>query len=358
MQQYNNQQKTIETLFSPCPIGGKTAPNRFVAQAMEGNDGLPGGKISPRAMERYKKLAEGGWGIVVVEALSVTPDSLARKNGMVLNRENLDGFKELVSEFKKINKEALILFQITHSGSRTGSFSRRVRICPDEVDGVGGEFLTSDEIEQIRQAFVESVLLAEEAGADGVDFKLCHGYFGGEMLRPSNSRNDEWGGSFENRTRFLRKSIPEIKNRLKSEDFILGSRISFFEGVRGGCGTADSDEIIEEFSEMSSLIRLMDELGIDYVNVSAGIPGITSEITRPGKQAKRFYLNHFRYAKTAGEQTSNLRVIGSAYTILADEAPAAAAENIRKGYTDFVGFGRRISADPLYPKKLKSRRKN
>lgn len=338
-------------LFSPYKIGNKTAPNRLVSQAMEGNDGGPGGSVSRRALDRYKKLAEGKWGVVIVEALSVTSRSLARKNGMVLNRENLDGFAKLVQEFRKINSEGLILFQISHSGYKSGPFSRRTTISPGVSDA---EYLTTEEIEAVKNDFVHSVLLAEEAGADGCDFKMCHGYFGAEMLRPSNRRDDKWGGSFENRTRFLREGIGEIKKRLKSDDFILGSRLSIYEGIRGGCGTTGPNEILEDLNEMDRVVTLMGELGMNYVNVSAGIPGATSELTRPTKPSKYLYLHLARYAGHVKKLNTPLAVIGSGYTILSEEASNFAEENVGKGHVDFAGFGRMSFSDPLYPSKAKS----
>jgi 2,4-dienoyl-CoA reductase-like NADH-dependent reductase (Old Yellow Enzyme family) len=336
-------------LLSPRTIGKKKASNCLVSQAMEGNDAEKDGSPSQRGLNRYKKLAEGKWGIVIVEALSVTDESLARRNGMVLNRKNLPGFKTLVTEYKKINPDGLILFQISHSGYKSGTFTRRTSLCPGVKDA---DYLTTEEIEEIKQTFIGAARLAEEAGADGCDFKMCHGYFGAEMLRPANTRNDKWGGSLENRTNFLREGVEGIRAVVDNKDFILGSRLSLYEGIRGGCGSSGPDEIIEDLSEMDEVIKLMDSLGMDYVNVSAGIPGVTSEITRPTKPSKYFYLNLARYADHVKKLKTSLTVIGSGYTILAEEAAAFADENIQKNHTDFAGFGRMSFSDPLFPLKL------
>lgn len=342
------------TIFDEGYIGKKKTDNRLVAQAMEANDGENGG-VSQRAIERYEKLAEGEWGVIVVEALSISETSLARKNGMIINRKNLDGFKRLVEACRKKNEKAIILFQITHSGRKSGDFSECVSIVPNSPKG---RVLTTDEIEEIKNRFIEGVLLAEEAGADGIDYKMCHGYFGAEMLRPENTRDDKWGGSMENRLRFLREGVEGIKSSLKSDDFILGSRLSMYEAIRGGCGTNDKDEVIEELSEMDEVVKEMNRLNMDYVNVSAGIPGYTSEITRPTKPSKYIYLHHFRYARRVRELlnkiSSPMKAIGSAYTILAENMSEYANENLSKGYVDFVGLGRQTFADPLTPKKLKN----
>jgi 2,4-dienoyl-CoA reductase-like NADH-dependent reductase (Old Yellow Enzyme family) len=339
-----------ETLYSPLKIGNKSAANRFVVQAMEGNDGAEGGAVSDRTLDRYVKLAKGKWGAVVVEAISVDPRSRARVNGLVLNKKNLDSFKRLVDSYKKENPDGVLLFQLTHSGRKSGPFSRQVALY-EEGRG-NAHLLNEQEVEDIRQMMIEASHLSKEVGADGIDFKMCHGYFGAEMLRPANVREDKWGGSFENRTRFLLSSLRELKSSIGQDGFILGSRISMFEGVRGGCGTAKADSLIEDLTEMKQVISLMAAEGADYLNVSAGIPGVTSEVTRPTNPSKYFYLHHFRYCKEAREFAGDMKIIGSAYSILREESLDYAEENLNKGFVDMIGFGRQSFADPLFPAKV------
>ena len=348
----------MSILFEPLKIRNKIMPNRFFAQAMEGNDGENSGQPSRRTISRYVELAGGDWGAVQIEATSITESSLARINGMIINKKNLDSMKGLVESFRKRNDRACLFLQITHSGERSGPFSEIVTLTPGNKDM---RCVSGDEIEKIKDRFVRGALLAEEAGVDGIDFKMSHGYFGGEMLRPSNTREDKWGGSFENRTRFLRETIGEIKTSLRSRDFILGSRISMFEGIRGGCGTAGADEIVEDISEMLDVIRVLDELGMDFVNVSAGIPALTGAITRPTETSKYLVLHHLRYTKAVKELIKNekrsLKVIGSAYSTYREDAPVIMEEMLSKDYVDACGLGRQIFADPLTPKKIANREK-
>lgn len=347
-------EKNVNILLSPCKIKHSQATNRFVSQPMESNDADTGGKASDQTVARYEQLAQGQWGIIIVEAISISRTSMGRKNGLIINEDNLNSFKRLVGEVKETNPDPLILFQITHSGSNSGNFSEKVGVCPEAGSKI--RRLKTAEIEEIKNAFVKGALLAEEAGADGVDFKMCHGYFGSEILRPSNVRKDKWGGSFENRTRFMRESIHEIKSQVQTEGFLIGARISMYEAIKGGCGTGGPEETGEKLSEMKKLVKFMHELEMDYVNVSAGIPGVTSEVTRPVKKIEEFCNNHFRYTKTAKDVLNNLnskmKVIGSAYSVLKEKSFSHAEENIQKGYADFVGFGRQSFADPLFPKKF------
>jgi 2,4-dienoyl-CoA reductase-like NADH-dependent reductase (Old Yellow Enzyme family) len=342
----------MDLLFSPMKIGSRMAPNRFVSQPMEGNDGENGGAVSQRTLDRYLQFAKGKWGMTFVEAVSVGSDALARKNGLVISRRNLDSLKRLVDGYRAINKDGLLLFQISHAGRKAGPFSKRMGMYPAGEEDV--HILTDQEVEQIREKLVDCIGLAREAGADGVDLKLCHGYLGAEMLRPANQRTDRWGGSFENRTRFYFSAIEELKRLHGDSGFILGSRISMYEGIRGGCGTVDPDSVLEDLSEMKQIIAGMAERGLDYLNVSAGIPGLTSDITRPTNQSRWFYLDHFRYCRDARAVAGEMSIIGSAYSVLKDESFSYGAENIRKGLVDFIGFGRQSFADPLLPEKMRT----
>ncbi len=344
--------ESYDALFVPCTIGSRTAPNRLVAQPMEGGDGIDGGGVSELTLKRYSKMAGGHWGIVFVEAVSITDRSLAHRNGLVINRKNLDGYKSLIGAFKKIHPDGLIIIQLTHSGIRSGPFSRVTSVGP--VDRNGIHYLSTAEIERIRQDFIDKTLITAETGADGVDFKLCHGYLTTELLRPANVRNDCWGGSFDHRIRFFKQSIQEIRDRLKRHDFLLGSRVSMYEGIRGGCGTSGPEDIVEDLTETKQIIRLMQKLGMDFVNVSAGLPGATTEMFTPTKLSKSLFLNHFRYAKTVKEMKTSLKVIGSAYSVLNKTGADYAVDNIQKGFVDFAGFGRQSSADPAYPRKLQA----
>lgn len=343
-------------LFESGKIGNRLTQNRFVAQPMEGNDAINGGKVSDLTIKKYKNLALGGWGTIIAEAISVTPKSLARKNALIMSSENLDSFKQLVYEVKQANPDTILLFQITHSGRNSNpAFSEKTTVCPGSNEG---RLLSTDEIQEIKDLFVSASLLAEEAGADGVDFKCCHGYFGGEIIRPENTRTDHWGGSWENRTRFFREGISELQALKKNPNFIVGSRFSMYEGWRGGCGTTSADSIMEDLSEMKLYIELMEKLGVDYANVSAGIPGRTSEITRPVKGSELMYLNHLRYTRFAKEVLnsihSEVKVISSAYSVLKNEAFPIANEMLTKNHADYIGWGRQILADPYTPNKLKS----
>ncbi|MBN1532787.1 MAG: hypothetical protein JXA20_09005 [Spirochaetes bacterium] len=334
-------------LYTPYDLRGRTCRNRLAAQAMELNSADTGGRAGEAVRERYRQLACGGWGLVFTEAVAVSGDALARQSGLMLTRDTLESFKGLVASFREINPSAPLIVQLNHPGRNNCDPLKRIKIVRDDLDDV--PVATVTQIEAVRGDFLEAAALAHQAGADGVDIKACHGYLGAEFLRPSNTREDGFGGNSEGRARFLATIIAELKSRFPG--MIVGSRISLFEGIRGGCGTPAGDEIVEDLEDMIGMLRLLAAAGADFFNVSAGIPVMTPMLTRPEARSSLLLLDHFRYAKTVKAAFPGVAVIGSAYSAGRRDATALAEENIGRGYADLAGFGRQSLADPFFPQK-------
>jgi len=353
----------METLKSPIQIGNRVAPNRIVNQPMECNDADELGRPTGLTFERYRRLAEGGAGIIIIEALTISQERRARKNQFGIYPETADSLERLIREMRAIHSQSLILMQITHSGRQSGAgFSRVVSAYPTEEAKV--HVLSEKEIEKIEDDFARAAALAEQVGADGIDFKQCHGYFGTEILRPANIRPDRFGGSFENRTRFLKETVAKIKGVVRRDSFILGARFSIYEGIPGGFGTPGPGEVVEDLTEPLEFARLSEKLGLHYINVSAGIPAITPEIVRPTKLYPEGVYRHFGWAR-AVKQAVSIPVIGSGYSYLRDgkndlKEPDPvkksflywAEKNIGQGNCDLVGIGRQSLADPLFAQKI------
>ena len=354
-----------EILSSPIKVGNKTAPNRIVNQPMECNDGDASGNPTELTLRRYRNLAEGGAGIIVIESLTLTYESRSRKNQLKISEENAKGLERLIKEMKEVNGKSLVLFQINHSGRISGAaFSKVVSLYPAGDPSI--HLLTEEEIEEIGEQFVKASVIAKQVGADGIDFKHCHGYLCGEMLRPANIRQDRFGGSFENRTRLFKETTGKIKQAVGGDNFLIGVRYSFYEGIPGGFGTSGFEEVVEDFFEPLRFAKLVEELGMNYINVSAGIPAITPEIVRPTRNYPEGVYRHFGWAM-AVKHLVKIPVIGSGYSYLRDGKndlkepdPSKksflyyAEKNLKDGYVDLVGIGRQSLADPLFAKKILS----
>jgi len=336
-----------------------------VNQPMECNDGDASGNPTDLTFKRYRRLAEGGAGIIIIESLTITYESRSRKNQLKISEETAPGLERLVKEMREINDTSLILFQVNHSGRISAAeFSKTVSICPTGDPNI--HLLTEEEIEEIGEMFVKAAVISRQVGADGIDFKHCHGYFCGEMLRPANIRDDQFGGAFENRTRFFQESTEKIRKSVGDDSFLMGTRYSVYEGIPGGFGTSGPQEVVEDLYEPMTFARMMEEVGMDYINVSAGIPAITPEIVRPTKSYPEGVYRHFGWAEMV-KALVKIPVIGSGYSYLRDgkndlKEPDPlkksfiywAEKNLGDGNVDLVGIGRQSLADPLFAKKVLS----
>lgn len=348
-------------IASPIPIGKKTAPNRIVFQPMECNDADSSGDPSDLTIKRYRRFAEGGAGIIFSESLTLTTESRARKSQLAITEQNAEGLARLIKEMREVNQDSLILFQLNQSGRLSeAAFSKVISVYPTGDPDI--HVLTEEEIEEIGSNFVKAAVVAKQVGADGIDFKHCHGYVCTEMIQPANTRNDRYGGSFENRTRFFRETAQKMKTALNDDSFLLGVRFNFYDGVTGGFGTAGPEEVVEDFTEPLAFAKMMEDMGMHYINVSAGIAG--SELTQPSKKYPEGVYRLFGWAQAVKKAVS-IPVIGSGYTYLRDgknklpEPDQAkksflywAEKNIKDGNVDMVGVGRQSLADPLFAKKM------
>ncbi|MCF7938565.1 MAG: NADH:flavin oxidoreductase [Spirochaetales bacterium] len=352
----------IEQIAKPIQIGIKTAPNRIVYQPTESNNCDAEGSPTETTFDKYRRIAEGRPGIIHIESIDVTKRTQARTNRMCIMEENLPALERLVSEIRNINGDSIVLFQLSHAGRLSDPSLKPGYSVYDSGDGVRS--MSKEEIRETSREFVDAALRAEQVGADGIDFKQAHGFIGGDFLHPANRRNDEYGGSFENRTRFFRETYHAMRSGLKRGDFIIGSRISPYEGVMGGFGTSEPDGMIEDLTEPREFARLLEAEGLDYINVSAGYANANLELLIPTDQYPEGVFRHF-YWTSLIKDAVGIPVIGSGYSNLRDgdnNVRAAdpekksllywAEKNIRESKTDMIGIGRQSIADPNFARKV------
>lgn len=360
-----------ETLLNPIKIGNLTAQNRFFMQAMECNDEDENGNPTELTTSRYETLAKGEAGLVSLEAISITRESRSRDNQLTIMSENQKPLTEFVKRVKDANPKSLFIFQLTHSGELSNpAFSRRVTVKP--LYGYGGDLLSEEEVDKIVDGFVLAAKIAHDAGADGIDMKLCHGYLGTQILRPYNDRKWKYGGSWENRSRFAFDLYERIQKEVNDKNFLIGSKISAWEGFPGGFGTDGPDSPIIDLTEPISLLKGLEERGAQYFIQSAGSPSITISLTQVDKHIPYYaYLQQY-FAKMLKQQLKPETVlIGSNFSIFRDGnnhlcavSPEESsllhygAQCIDRGVVDMLGLGRQSFADPMMPKKLREGKEN
>ena len=353
-----------ETLLQPIRIGGKTCINRFFAQPMECVDSDAEGNPTDLTYTRYENLYRGGFGLVDLEAVTVTNESRARRTQLEIMPRNEEPLKRFISRLKEVNPDILIVFQLTHSGEISSpDFSRRVTVKP--MHGLGGELLSEGEVERIIDQFTLASKIAQSAGADGIDMKLCHGYLGTQILRPFNDRDWKYGGPWENRARFAYDLMERIRAAV-GKDFLIGSKMSMWEGIPGGFGSAGPDSPLMDMTEPLELIRGLEERGASYFveslgNVHASMAYMEAVGYEPYLSYLHFYFSNLmkRALKpetvVIGSHFSSFR--GNRNKLLCVEPEKAStfamgARCIEDGMMDMIGLGRQSFADPLTPRKL------
>lgn len=361
-----------ETLLQPIKIGTRTAQNRFMIQAMECNEEDELGNPSEKTTQRYEELAKGEAGLITLEAISITRESRARDNQLMIREANKQPLHQFVKRVKEANPKSLFVFQLTHSGELSNpDFSRRV--CVKPLHGYGGDVLTEDEVSKIMDDFVLAAQIAHDAGADGIDMKLCHGYLGSQFIRPYNDRKWKYGGSWENRSRFAFELYERISKAVNDKNFLIGSKISIWEGFPGGFGTDGPDSPIIDLTEPIALIKGLEERGAQFFVQSAGSPSITTSLTQADKYSPFFAYLHQYFAKEMKKAVKpETVIIGSNFSPFGNgknnnlygTTPEQSsllhygAQCINQGVVDMVALGRQSFADPFLPKKLREGKEN
>lgn len=357
----------ISPLFQPRKIGSRLAANSFSVLPMEGCDSNTDGSPTEAVYDRYLKYAKGGYGLIWWEANAVVPEGRANELQMMLTASNRSRFAELI---QTINETAMAengyrplnILQLTHSGRYSrpeGHIARPLVPQHDPFLDKGNEVIVTDAyLDGLISRYVESALLAKEVGYDGVDIKACHRYLINELLA-SHTREGKYGGSFENRTRFIRDTVRAVKEAC-GDDFIIASRFNVFDAHPYPYGFGCDREDMWKFdpTEPVALVRMLIENGVQLLSNSGGNPYyIYPQVTRPFDKssygiptpdehplescARLFYLT-----SVVQEAAGDVPVVGNGYSWLRQYLPYAASANIKAGKCSFVGLGRSSFAYP------------
>jgi 2,4-dienoyl-CoA reductase-like NADH-dependent reductase (Old Yellow Enzyme family) len=391
---------TESPLAQPIVREGLKIGNRFAIQPMEGWDGTSDGNPSEHTVRRWQRFGRSGakliWG---GEAVAVCQEGRANPNQLLAAPHTRGGLERLravlIAEHRQVSgsdEGLLIGLQLTHSGRyscpnqkgrpeprilyRHPILDRRLNLSP------GYPLLTDGEIEGIIEAFHRAARMASELGFGFVDIKHCHGYLGHEFLS-AHTREGEYGGSFENRTRFLREVVRGI--RAAAPGLKIGVRLSAFDTIpyrpdparstpgkpgtgipegyqnlipyRWGFGVNQSDPRKADLSETIRFLTLLEELGIQLVNLTAGSPYYCPHIQRPafyppsdGYQPPEDPLagvaRQLEVVQQMKQRFPKLIIVGTAYSYLQDFLPYVAQAALRLGWIDSVGLGRMVLSYP------------
>jgi NADPH2 dehydrogenase len=387
-------------LLTTLQRGDMRIGNRIAINPMEGWDGTLDGRPSEHTLRRWRRFGQSGakliWG---GEAVAVRHEGRANPNQLVIAEHTREGLAQLravlIEEHKKVagsDQGLLIGLQLTHSGRycrpnadgrpeprilyRHPILDRRLNLPADYP------VLSDGEVRGIIEDFHRGARVAWELGFDFVDVKHCHGYLGHEFLG-GHTREGNYGGSFANRTRFLREVVEGI--RAIAPGLKIGVRLSALDTIpfrpdpaksapgkpgpgipeeyeqlipyRWGFGVNEQNPAEPDLAEGVQFLGLLEELQISLVNITAGSPYYNPHVQRPALYPPSDgYLppedplvgvaRQIQATRELKQRFPKLIVVGTAYTYLQDFLPHVAQAALLEGWVDVVGIGRMTLAYP------------
>ncbi len=327
----------FKALFSPFHIGKVELKNRIVMPPMATNFAGTDGKVNDRHIAYYVKRVQGGVGYVTFEHTGILKEGKASPGMALIDSDGkIPPFKKLVDAVHR--KGGKIFIQINHAGRQTSaSITGAPIVAPSAIPcPVRKEMphpLSGKEIQGLVEAFRQAARRVKEAGADGVEIHMAHGYLLCQFLSPfSNQRDDEYGGTPERRMKMPLEVLKAVRKTV-GPDFPIVCRLSADEYVEGGLKLDDSLPIAQA----------LEKNGADALHISACI-------------APSGYLNHPPYYVGEGVFTYLAQEIKGAVkipviTVGRIRTPELANEVIEDQKADLVSMGRALIADPFLPKK-------
>jgi 2,4-dienoyl-CoA reductase-like NADH-dependent reductase (Old Yellow Enzyme family) len=374
----------------PLEVDGERVGNRFCILPMEGWDGTPEGEPSELTVRRWRNFGVSGakliWG---GEAVAVRHDGRANPRQLVLSDRTLGTIARLRQDLVDAHVDRfgserglLIGLQLTHSG-RFACPNTRERPEPlvayhhpvlDRRFSAGVRVMEDGDLDRLVADFVRAGRQALDAGFRFVDVKHCHGYLGHELLS-ARDRPGRYGGSFENRTRFLREVVSGLRTEAKGLG--IGVRFSAFDTVpwrkgSGGVGEPESvpgyhsafglleGDLGAALDDARELLRLLEALEVSWVCLTAGSPYYNPHVQRPAlfppsdgytppEDPLRGVARQIEAAARLKAEFPRLVFVGSAYSYLQEWLPNVAQRVLSQGGADFIGLGRMVLSYPELP---------
>ncbi|MCE5252620.1 MAG: NAD(P)/FAD-dependent oxidoreductase [Actinomycetia bacterium] len=333
----------METLFprlsEPGYVGNIRLKNRIIKAPQHTGLANPDGSVTERLLRHYRELARGGAAMIIVEYAWVDNDASKASPCQlgISSVEHLPGLSLLAQTIQANGAKAAI--QISHAGRQRFTLETPKAPSPvpwEEIYAQGcpaPQELTFAEILQVVKDFGRAAKRAQTADFDMVEVHACHGYLISNFLSPrTNKRTDWYGGSLENRMRFLLEVVTEIKKQV-GPDYPVCVRVS-------GTDYEPDGHTIEETIELS---KRLEALGVAAIHMSGGNHHQTIHEVSPMGMS----LAHNVWAAEAVKKEVGLPVIASGSINL----PALAESILAEGKGDFIALGRPLWADPEWPRK-------
>lgn len=339
---------TTDTLTLSTPFtlkNGIQIKNRLFKSAMSEQLGQPDHNPTPGLANLYKTWAEGGIGLAMTGNIMVDRNALGEPKNVVLDEQSdLTHFRKWAKA--GTSNGAHLWPQLNHPGKQIPNFITKEPVAPSAIaleNGLEKGFnkpraLTETEILIIIRKFATAARLSKEAGFTGVQIHGAHGYLVSQFLSPRhNQRTDQWGGSLENRMRFVLEVYKAIRAEV-GDDFPIGIKLNSADFMKGGFSEEDSMEVVKTLANA----------GIDLIEISGGT---YESPTMVGHKVKASTLKREAYFLAYAEKVRKL--VDTPLVVTGGFRSAVAmTEALHSGATDFIGLARPLAVDPDLPNKL------
>ena len=322
----------MKNRYSPLEIRNQILRNRIVVPPMASQTALDTGHVSVETLAHYRRLALACPSLLIVEYTFVHSSGKSEDHQLAIDSDDqIQGLSELANTIKKTGSLAGI--QITHSGGKSNSrLTGGKMLAPsDVVVPVKGELLeaphemTLNEINEMKQWFLQAASRAKRAGFDLVEIHSAHGYGLNQWLSPiTNKRLDNYGRDLDGRSRLLLEIIDLIRQNVS--ELLISVRMPGQDFLEGGLSSLDSIEVA----------RLLEKKGVDILHISSGIGGWR----RPSDRVGEGYLVNEARGIAAAVQIPVIGVGGIQSGCYIDSS-------LEKNDFSLAAIGRAILSDPL-----------
>jgi NADPH2 dehydrogenase len=388
--------ETVEpsgALAQPFELDGVRVGNRFCILPMEGWDGTADGEPSDLTRRRWRNFGISGaklmWG---GEAVAVRHDGRANPHQLMLNastQRSIAGLRhELIDAHRErfgpnADSDLYLGLQLTHSGrfARPDRWDKSSPLagCHHPIldrrfpDGV--RVLSDEDLDRLIDDYVAAARLAYDCGFQFIDAKACHGYLGHEMLG-AKTRPGRYGGSLENRMRFLMQIISGIRSAVPKLGIVV--RVSIIDlvphrkgsegigepepstGNEPGFGLLTDENMDRALEDGRVLLRQLDRAGVRWICTTVGSPYYNPHVQRPAffppldgyeppEDPLRGVARQIDATAVLKAEFPQMAFVGSAYSYLQEWLPNVGQYNVRNGRADFVGLGRVVLSYPDLP---------
>ena len=326
---------------------GAVLPNRICKAAMEENLSAPGQVPGPELLRLYQGWAKGGAGLVLTGNVMVSPSAMTGPGGVLLQAGgDLTPFRAWAKAGTPPGGH--LFMQINHPGRQMFAAMGEQAVAPSAVPVDLGQHskllaqpraLEEVEIREIIARFAATAALAQEAGFTGVQVHAAHGYLISQFLSPLvNKRTDQWGGSWENRARFLLETVKAVRANV-SPGFCVSVKLNSADFQKGGF----------EFEDAKWVAAQLNTLGLDLLELSGGnyeSPAMQGQTDDSSTSKREAYFIDF--ARQIAEVTTvPIMVTGGIFRLATAEA--ALAKDAKGFGVAVLGIGRAMAYVPDLP---------